>query len=242
MTLARVTTVAVLAGRGWWFVQEKVLLGLPMLGAVGLAAVLIAGPRLLSAWRAPEAGTPDRQAASGVVLLLTAGYAALAGLVVTLVAGYPLTWSTALIATAVVGAGALLTARVVAAPADTTGDADIAPTGTTDARVSRADGSSCLAGGAVVAGTGATGVGLLFVPAESVATGGGPGPSSRSGRGPCRWPTCGGPAHRHPAARGGSTHSPRRPPPSGFRPDVRSRHGPTTVRYPVRRSPPPRAI
>ena len=58
VTLARVVTVAVLAGRGWWFVQEKVLLGLPMLGAVGLAAVLIAGPRLLSARRAPAAGIP----------------------------------------------------------------------------------------------------------------------------------------------------------------------------------------
>jgi hypothetical protein len=73
----------VLAGRGWWFVQEKVLLGLPLLGAVGLAAVLIAGLRLLAARRAPEAGT------TGVVLLLTAGYAALAGLLVTLLAGYP---------------------------------------------------------------------------------------------------------------------------------------------------------
>ena len=188
VTLARVTTVAMLAGRGWWFVQEKVLLGLPMLGAAGLAAVLIAGPRLLAAARrAPEAGTPPagrrrRIPASSVVLLLTAGYAALAGLVVTFLVGYPLTWSTALIASSLVCAGALLTARVVAAPADTTGDADIAPTqaphGTPGFSRRRFIG---LAGGAVVASTGATGVGLLFVPAESVATGGGPGRSSRSG-------------------------------------------------------------
>jgi hypothetical protein len=27
VTLTRVATVAMLAGRGWWFVQEKVLLG-----------------------------------------------------------------------------------------------------------------------------------------------------------------------------------------------------------------------
>lgn len=33
VSLARVATVAMLAGRGWWFVQEKVLLGLPMLAA-----------------------------------------------------------------------------------------------------------------------------------------------------------------------------------------------------------------
>jgi len=117
-----------------------------------------------------------------VVLLLTAGYAALAGLVVTFLAGYPLTWSTALIAGSVVGAGALLTARVVAAPVDTTGDADIAPAQaphpTPGFPRRRLIG---LAGVAVVASTGATGVGLVFVPAESVATGGGPGRSSRPG-------------------------------------------------------------
>ena len=123
VTLARVATVAVLAGRGWWFVQEKVLLGLPMLGAVGLAAVVVAGPRLLAARRAPDAGPPANRAAT-VVLPLTAGYAALVGLVVTLVGGYPVTWSTALIACSAVGAGALLTARVVAAPVDTDGDTD----------------------------------------------------------------------------------------------------------------------
>ena len=169
VTLARVATVAVLAGRGWWFVQEKVLLGLPMLGAVGSAAVLIAGPRLLAAARRGPAG---RIPASSVVLLLTAGYAALAGLVVTLVAGYPLTWSTALITGSVVGAGALLTARVAATPAT-----DIAPLPRATAGFSRRR----FIGAAVVAGTGATGVGLVFVPAASVTTGGGPARSSRPG-------------------------------------------------------------
>jgi FtsP/CotA-like multicopper oxidase with cupredoxin domain len=164
VTLARVTTVAVLAGRGWWFVEEKVLLGLPMLDAVGLAAVLVAGPRLLAARR--TARQPPR--AVDVVLLLTAGYAALAGLVVTLLAGYPLTWSTALIATSAVGAGALLTARALAAPADI--PAEPVPHGLARRRFLG------LAGGAVVASAGTAGVGLLFVPAESAATGGGPGP------------------------------------------------------------------
>jgi FtsP/CotA-like multicopper oxidase with cupredoxin domain len=167
VTLARVATVAVLAGRGWWFAQEKVLLGLPVLGALGSAAVLIAGPRLLAARRAPEAGIPP----STVILLLTAGYAALAGFVVTFLAGYPLTWSTALIATSVVGGGALLTARVVAAPARSTGDDR---PGLSRRRFIG------VAGGVVAAGSGATGVGLLFVPGESVVTGGGPG----SGSGP----------------------------------------------------------
>jgi FtsP/CotA-like multicopper oxidase with cupredoxin domain len=172
VTLARVITVAMLAGRGWWFVQEKVLLGLPMLGTAGLAAVVIAGPRLLAAARATGDGIP----AGSVVLPLTAGYAALAGLVVTFLAGYPLTWSTALIACSVVGAGALLTARVVAAPADTK---------PTQALLGKPGFSRrrfvSLAGGVAVAGTGATGVGLSFVRAESAATGGGPGPSSGSG-------------------------------------------------------------
>jgi FtsP/CotA-like multicopper oxidase with cupredoxin domain len=188
VTLARVSTVAMLAGRGWWFVQEKVLLGLPMLGAAGVAAVLIAGPQLLAAARrAPEAGklasraSGDRISASSVVLLLTAGYAALAGLVVTLLVGYPLSWSTALIAGSLVCAGAMLTARVVATPDETTGDADIGPTQAPHGKpgFSRRRFIS-LAGGALVAGTGATGVGLVFVPTESTATGGGQR-SSRSG-------------------------------------------------------------
>ncbi|GAA3774758.1 hypothetical protein GCM10022225_73150 [Plantactinospora mayteni] len=188
VTLARVVTVAMLAGRGWWFVQEKVLFGLPMLGAAGLAAVLIAGPRLLAARRAPGAGSAAGPApgngvpASCVVLLLTAGYAALAGLVVTFLVGYPLTWSTALIASSLVGAATLLTARVVAAPVDPTGGADIAPTPSTQGRpgLSRRRFISFAGGGAVAASTGTTGLGLLLIPAESAATGGGTGRSSSS--------------------------------------------------------------
>ena len=172
VTLARIATVAVLAGRGWWFVQEKVLLGLPMLGAVGAAAVVVAGPRLLAARRptATATGIPP----GGVVLLLTAGYAALAGLGVTLVAGYPLTSGTALIAISAVGAAALLTTRVLAAPTD-------APTSRTGLPRRRFIG---LVGAAVVAGTGATGLGQLFAAAARPpfpSVGGGPGRSPRTG-------------------------------------------------------------
>jgi FtsP/CotA-like multicopper oxidase with cupredoxin domain len=192
VTLARVATVAMLASHGWWFVQEKLLLGLPMLAAAGVVAVLIAGPRLLAARRTPSKG----MSASGVVWLLTTAYAALAGLLVSFLAGYPLTWSTALIAISLVCAGALLTARVVATPVgntadddvgyatdagDTSDDADMAPA---PARHSQPGFSRrrfiSLAGGAVAVSTGTTGVGLLFMPAGSVATGGGPGRSSGS--------------------------------------------------------------
>ena len=88
-----------------------------MLGAAGLAAVLIAGRPLLEARRTAGKALP----ASSVVALLTAAYAALAGLVVTFLAGYPLTSGTALLTVSIVCLGALLTARVVAADADDAG-------------------------------------------------------------------------------------------------------------------------
>jgi FtsP/CotA-like multicopper oxidase with cupredoxin domain len=172
VTLARVATVAMLASRGWWFVQEKVLLGLPMLAAAGLAAVLIAGPRLLKARRTPSEALP----ASSVVSLLATAYAALAGLGVTFLAGNPLTVSTALITLSLVGAGVLLTAYVVAGrnEAGAPAPAPLDHTGFSRRRF------LSLASGAVVVGAGSTGVGLLFKPAESITTGGGPRPSPAS--------------------------------------------------------------
>ena len=179
VTLVRVATVAVLAGRGWWFVQEKVLLGLPMLGVAGAAAVVVAARR-----------------APGVVAYFTAGYAAAAGLVVTLVAGYPLSWSTALIAVSAVGGAALLTARVVAAPG-------VAPPGAAPPAGDDATGHALarrrflgVAGGVVVAGAGVTGVGLRLSPARPVATGGGTGPSVTGLRGAAA-PAPGGTTRRH---------------------------------------------
>jgi FtsP/CotA-like multicopper oxidase with cupredoxin domain len=154
VTLTRVVSVVVLAGRGWWFVQEKVLLGLPMLGAAGLTAVLIAGRHLVAELR----GRGDGRSAAGVVAVLTAAYAALAGFVVTFLIGYPLALSTALITISLGCAGGLLTARVLAAPVAKTVDA------------SRRR-FLALAGAAVALG--ATGVGLSFVTPEPVGTGGG---------------------------------------------------------------------
>ncbi|RQW96136.1 multicopper oxidase family protein [Micromonospora globispora] len=175
VTLVRVATVAMLAGRGWWFVQEKVLLGLPMLGAAGAVAVLVAGPQLLAARR----GRGD-VTAGGVVSVLTAAYAALAGLVVTFLVGYPLTLSTALITTSLVCAGALLTGRVVApAVEDIAADAAVgqAPEGRRAISRRRFIGWT---GGAVVVTAAGAGTGLSFLPAESVTRGGGPGRSSRA--------------------------------------------------------------
>ncbi len=175
VTLVRVATVAILAGRGWWFVQEKVLLGLPMLGAAGAGAVLLAGPQLLAARR----GRGDGRSAGGVVSVLTAAYAALAGLVVTFLVGYPLTLSTALITISLVCAGALLTARVVAPPAENTADAGVSQAPECRRAISRRRFIGWTSGAVVVTAAGA-GTGLSFLPAESVTTGGGPRRSSRA--------------------------------------------------------------
>ncbi|MER7083301.1 hypothetical protein, partial [Saccharopolyspora kobensis] len=56
VTLTRAVSVAALAARGWWFVEEKVLLGLPLLAVAALAAAVIAGPGLLA--RARSGGQP----------------------------------------------------------------------------------------------------------------------------------------------------------------------------------------
>lgn len=173
ITIARAVIVAMLAGRGWWFVEEKVLLGLPMLAAAGLAAVLIAGPRLRAEQRAPG----DGESADGIVALFTAGYAALAGLVVTLLAGYPLTWPTALITLSLVVSATMLTARVVAREDDQPDGVVTAPVRSPVLARRR---FITLAGGAVVVGAGGAGVGLLFRPSEALVTGAGPGPSHGS--------------------------------------------------------------
>ncbi|GAA0416266.1 hypothetical protein Acor_56240 [Acrocarpospora corrugata] len=163
VTLVRMVTVVMLAARGWWFVQEKVLLGLPMLGVAGAGAVLLAARR----------GRGDGGSAGGVVSVLTTAYAALAGLVVTVLAGYPLTLSTALITISLVCAGALLTARVVAPPIENTADSE----GRRGISRRRFIGWT---GGAVAVTAAGAGAGLSFLPAESEAIGGGPGRSSRA--------------------------------------------------------------
>ncbi|MEV4140923.1 multicopper oxidase family protein [Dactylosporangium sp. NPDC049742] len=175
VTLVRVGTVAILAGRGWWFAQEKALLELPLLGAAGAAAVVLAGRKLLTTRRGQGSGA----SLGGVVSVFTAAYAALAGLVATFLVGYPLTVGTALITISLVCAGALLTARVVTSTADNTADVDIAQIPEDRGAISRRRFLAWTSGAVMVTAAGA-GTGLSFLPAESVTRGGGPGRSSRT--------------------------------------------------------------
>ncbi|WP_280490909.1 multicopper oxidase family protein [Nocardia asiatica] len=167
---ARAVPVTVLAGRGWWFVQEKVLLGLPMLMVAASVATVIAGPRLLA--HARGSGRPRSLDTAGVVALLTAAYAASAGCVVSFLIGYPLSPGIVLITLALVGAGVLLTVRVLETPSDEFGTED-------RPELSRRRFLG-VAGGVLVVGAGGTGVGLSVRSAASVTYGGGPGPASQA--------------------------------------------------------------
>jgi FtsP/CotA-like multicopper oxidase with cupredoxin domain len=93
-TLVRAVTIIALARAGWWFAAEKVLIAAPL----SLAAVVVAGPRLL---RAPG------DIRSAAVPLLFAGYAESSALLVTVLHGYP----------ASAGAGLLTVAGATAATA-----------------------------------------------------------------------------------------------------------------------------
>lgn len=175
VTSARVAPVTVLAGRGWWFVQEKLLLGLPMIAAAALAATAIAGPRLRA--RATGRRREENTDPATAVALFTVAYAASAGFVVTFLVGYPLTFGAALITIALVIAAALLTGRVVATPrADTVEEPDTRH-GSTAVSRRRFLG---IAGGVVVVGAAGSGVGLSVRPAAAVTEGGGRGPTSRA--------------------------------------------------------------
>ncbi|MBU2664683.1 multicopper oxidase family protein [Actinoplanes bogorensis] len=87
-TVVRAVTVVALARAGWWFAAEKVLIA----GPFAVAGVAVAAPSLVR-----------RRAAA--VPLLFAGYTSIAGLLVSLLHGYPVS----------VGAGLLAAAGVLAA-------------------------------------------------------------------------------------------------------------------------------
>ncbi|MET7749789.1 multicopper oxidase family protein [Micromonospora sp. NPDC005367] len=99
-SLARAITIVALARAGWWFAAEKVLIAAPL----SLAAVVVAGPRLL---RAPS----DIRAVA--VPLLFAGYAESSALLVTVLHGYPASAGAGLLAVAAVAAATAVTWRVL---------------------------------------------------------------------------------------------------------------------------------
>ncbi|MFE9957342.1 multicopper oxidase family protein [Micromonospora sp. NPDC005299] len=102
-TLARAITITALARAGWWFAAEKVLIAAPL----SLAAVVVAGPRLL---RAPG----DIRAVA--VPLLFAGYAESGALLVTVLHGYPASAGVGLLAVAGVVTATAVSWRFLGAP------------------------------------------------------------------------------------------------------------------------------
>ncbi|WP_433352582.1 multicopper oxidase family protein [Microtetraspora malaysiensis] len=113
LTLARMACVIMLARAGWWFVQEKVIIAVPLLGLAVLVAAVLAGPRLVEAAR----GRGVAAARPIVVIpLFGAGFAAAAGLVHTLLLGYPATWSTGLLTIAFFGIALLVSWRIACPP------------------------------------------------------------------------------------------------------------------------------
>ena len=186
VTFVRIGTVVTLAGSGWWFVQEKITLALPLLVATALAAVVIAGPRL---------GAPRSPAA--VVSLLTTGYAAVAGLVATFLIGYPAGLGDALVIVAFVGAAAFVTWWLLAQDA----------TGQGGGGGSGGGGRRLRWGGAATATLGLAGVGLALVPPGDAPHAGGhgaPGTPVTALRGPAA-PDPGGTVRRYTLTAGKTT-------------------------------------
>jgi FtsP/CotA-like multicopper oxidase with cupredoxin domain len=91
--LARIGLVVALGQAGWWFVQEKVTVALPL----AVVAAAAAGAALLTARR------------WAVVALFVAGFAAATGPVLTLFGGYPAGWGTGLVATGLVAVAGVVT-------------------------------------------------------------------------------------------------------------------------------------
>ncbi len=88
VTLIRVAVVVALAGRGWWFVQEKVVFALPLVGVAGTVAVGV---------------FVRRGSAAAVAPLFAAGFAASVGVISPLVSGYPMGAGQALVSVCVAG-------------------------------------------------------------------------------------------------------------------------------------------
>jgi FtsP/CotA-like multicopper oxidase with cupredoxin domain len=151
LTVARIAlTVLLGTDGGWWFVQEKVVLELPLQVVTAAAAAVLSAPRLIRP--ALARGTLEGEPAPVAVPLFTAGYAAAAGLVVTLLIGYPATAAVALLTLALVVLAGLVTWRLL----------DTRPRGIR------------LSAGGVAAVVGVAGVLTTFAGAPATDAGGGP--------------------------------------------------------------------
>ncbi|GIF49487.1 FtsP/CotA-like multicopper oxidase with cupredoxin domain [Asanoa ferruginea] len=94
-TVGRAGTITALASAGWWFAAEKVVIAAPL----SLAAVIVAATRLVRV---------RGEIRSAALALLSAGYAATAALLVTVLHGYPASAGAGLLAVAgTLGATAL---------------------------------------------------------------------------------------------------------------------------------------
>ena len=98
-TAARVVLVAVLARSGWWFVQEKVLLTVPLVVVPGVATAVLAARALLGGRR------PGRFA---VAAAAAAACGAATGVLGTFVVGYPVSTAAAVLLPLLVVAAAVV--------------------------------------------------------------------------------------------------------------------------------------
>ncbi|GAA2397883.1 multicopper oxidase family protein [Nonomuraea africana] len=98
-TAGRLAVTVTLAGHGWWFAGEKALLALPLLLPPALAAAVVSVPGLLRGSFSPLV----------VLFPLTSAYAAVAGVVVAVGMGYPLSPYLSVVLTPAVLGGALAT-------------------------------------------------------------------------------------------------------------------------------------
>lgn len=166
-TGARIVSVLALASSGWWFVQETVLLTLPLFG-VSAAAAAFTFPWLLRAARQQRAREAAHLPPAATVLLFTTGYAALADPALTLVGGVPLSWGTALVTLALVATATGITVRVMDGPGGTTREGN-------ESTVAAARTRRWFIGAAGTAVTaGVSGVALSFATRSDVDLGGGP--------------------------------------------------------------------
>jgi len=96
--VAQLLCTILLAGDGWWFVQEKVVFALPVAVAAAIAVIVVAGPEL----RGTARGSRPAPGARGRAALVGAAAAGVAGILARLVIGYPMELIPALVLLALV--------------------------------------------------------------------------------------------------------------------------------------------